>query len=142
MTEYEVVCVDHVIYPKGGGHIIRLGIRVGNSTKFMSRSELVLSIQNSKNEYYVEREGHKAYLRISISEQGNPFVETIGDDTKVDNLDLLPNCKGDIHDKPHPHFDDTGDECEQGGEFPEPQGPDSDVDQPDGVPVRQSDGAD
>ena len=128
--EFEVVCVDHGIFPHGGSKIIRFGIRAGATTEVIEK-HVLLGRMARGDKFFVQRAGHKAFLTTGISAQGNTFAETEGDDTVLDNLLALPLCTH--NDKvtfgtgeTDPNDVDAG---ADGGE--EPDGPDTDVDQGD-----------
>jgi len=42
--------------------------------------------------YVKDRAGNKAYLVAKVSRNGNPFVQTVADNTPTDNLLTLPEC--------------------------------------------------
>ena len=44
--------------------------------------------------YVKDRFGNKAYLVPRVSRYGNPFVQTVADNTPTDNLLSLPECVG------------------------------------------------
>ena len=128
--EFEVVCVDHGIFPGGGSKIIRFGIKSGDKVEVIEKSTLLYRMTTG-DKFFVHRADHKVYLTTGISSQGNTFAETRGDDTILDNLGMLPNCT--VDDKvtygtgvSDPNDVDAGSD---GGQ--DPEGPDTDVDQGD-----------
>lgn len=42
--------------------------------------------------YVTDRLGNKAFLVPKVSRNGNPFVQTVADNTPTDNLLRLPEC--------------------------------------------------
>lgn len=93
-VEYEVICVTRAPLESGYSRIARLGIKSDGGVRHLTEEEVVRHIRAGER-FYVLKNGHKAYLKISISERGRPFVETIADRTTVDNLAALPTCNED-----------------------------------------------
>jgi hypothetical protein len=89
--EFEVVCVDHGIFPHGGSKIIRFGIRHGSEVTVLEKRD-VMHRMSRGDRFFVERGGQKAFLTTGISPQGNTFLQTEGDDTLLNNLLSLPLC--------------------------------------------------
>ncbi len=58
-------------------------------------AHLVTSIKNG-DKYFVEIDGKKTYLKVNISQDGLEYVETIGNNTILDNLLSLPTCEIDF----------------------------------------------
>ena len=89
--ELEVTCVERERTRSGHSRIVRLGIKMDDRVQVLSEEEVVERIQ-AEHRFYVLRDGHKAYLRISLGANGEPRVETDPDDTRADNLRSLPAC--------------------------------------------------
>jgi hypothetical protein len=89
--EFEVVCVDHGIFPNGGSKIIRFGIREGNKITVLEKDN-VMNRMSRGDRFFVQRGGRKAFLVTAVSSQGNTFLETSGDDTLLNNLMALSVC--------------------------------------------------
>ncbi len=91
-VEFQVVCVTREPSELGHSHIARLGIKSDNRLRILTEEEVVNRIRAGER-FYVLKNGNKAYLKISISERGRPFVETVADRTTLDNLAALPTCE-------------------------------------------------
>lgn len=94
--EFEVVCVDHGLFPHGGSKIIRFGIREGSKVVVLEKQN-VLTRMARGDRFFVQRAGRKVFLVTGISAQGNTFLETQADDTTLDNLMALPVCTHNDH---------------------------------------------
>jgi len=94
--EYEIVCVDHGIFPHGGSKIIRFGIRAGGRTDVIDKASLMHRMTTG-DRFFVKGGGRKAYLTRGTSPQGHGYVETEADDTLLDNLLSLPLCTVNDH---------------------------------------------
>jgi len=63
----------------------------GNST----RLQVYAWLKNQSGVAYVKDYlGNKAFLIPKVSRNGNPFVQTVADNTPTDNLLRLPECVG------------------------------------------------
>jgi hypothetical protein len=129
----EIVCVDHGMFPHGGSKIIRYGATAGSSIEVLDKIDLFYRMSQG-DRFFVRGGGEKAYLTKDISSQGNWFAETQADDTLLDNLLALPVCT--VNEKitygtgvSDPNDVDAGSD---GG--PDPEGPDTDVEQIDPDP--------
>ena len=95
MDEYEVVAVDHETFAHGGARIYRLGVRHNGGAVFTQEEQQVVRAVGEGKRYFVQGGGEKAYLTVAVSQRGIAFVQTIGDRTKLDNLESLPPYEGD-----------------------------------------------
>ena len=57
-----------------------------------TRLEMYNWLKEGGQAYVQDRFGNKAYLVPKVSRNGNPFVQTIADNTPTDNLLKLPEC--------------------------------------------------
>lgn len=89
--EFEVVCVDHGIFPHGGSKIIRFGVREGGRIVVVDKQNMLTRMTRG-DRFFVQRAGRKVFLVTGVSAQGNTFLETQADDTVLDNLMALPIC--------------------------------------------------
>jgi hypothetical protein len=89
--DYEVVCVDHGLFPHGGSKIVRFGIRQGSEILVLEKLA-VMHRMSRGDRFFVERGGQKAFLTTAISPQGNVFLQTEADETLLNNLLSLPVC--------------------------------------------------
>ena len=65
----------------------------GNGNRGKStRLEMYNWLKEGGEAYVKDRFGNKAYLVPKLSRNGNPFVQTIADNTPTDNLLKLPEC--------------------------------------------------
>jgi Protein of unknown function (DUF3892) len=63
----------------------------GNQGK-STRLEIYNWLKEGGQAYVKDRFGNKAYLVPKVSWSGNPFVQTVADNTPTDNLLQLPEC--------------------------------------------------
>ena len=57
-----------------------------------TRLEMYNWLKEGGEAYVKDRLGNKAFLVPKVSRNGNPFVQTIADNTPTDNLLKLPEC--------------------------------------------------
>jgi hypothetical protein len=126
--EFQVTCVDHGIFPGGGSKIIRFGIRAGATREVLEKSTLMNRMSRG-DRFFVQKGGHKAYLQTAVSSQGHTFIETMADDTLVDNLLTLPICTHNDQITFGTGVNDPNDVDAGADGGTDPEGPDTDVDQ-------------
>lgn len=91
-----VTCINK----DGGNHenphvaISRLGWTdpgTGRADK-STRLEMYEFVRKGGEAYVEDRLGNRAYLVAKVSAHGNPYVQTVADNTPTDNLLRLPEC--------------------------------------------------
>ncbi|MDN5274744.1 MAG: hypothetical protein JWP06_645 [Candidatus Saccharibacteria bacterium] len=83
MNEYRV---DYYIKPLNATRITKLGGAWGEKTEQTIMDE----ISSMKSHYYVESDASVAWLEIERSALGHPYLKTVPDNTRLDNLSSLP----------------------------------------------------
>ena len=83
MTQYKV---DYYVKPLGATRITKLGGSWGEKTEQQIMNEISAKI----NQYYVSVSGHTAFIEIEHVAQGHPYLKTVPDNTRLDNLLALP----------------------------------------------------
>jgi hypothetical protein len=64
-----------------------------NQTGRSTRIEIYDFIKQGGRAYVADRYGDVAYLMTAITSRGTKYVKTVADETKADNLLMLPECK-------------------------------------------------
>lgn len=100
--EYKVSCIrkKEKEYSSGfEGEVLQMfGISPTDYPTKMIYCNVAFLVESIKNgdKFFVELDGKKTYVRINTSQNGLEYVETIANNTKLDNLLLLPPCTVDF----------------------------------------------
>ena len=89
--DFEVICVGYETGPAGYERIAELGFRYRGKIHVVKAGELTEEIRLGTR-FHVTQGGQTSYLRLGISSEGRPFVQTAPDATGVNNLSLLADC--------------------------------------------------
>lgn len=65
----------------------------GSGRWICTQQECVRFIENGYKFYVELRPGHRVYLEVAVSAQGNKYVKTEADRDPQDNLLSLPECR-------------------------------------------------
>jgi hypothetical protein len=83
MNQYRV---DYYVKPIGATRITKLGGHWGEKAEQTIMNE----ISGMVSHYYVDRGNNVAWLEIERTAPGHPYLKTVPDNTRLDNLLSLP----------------------------------------------------
>jgi hypothetical protein len=95
MVNYTITCRTMSAYTNSCGykHVSRVGVYAGSSyLGTMTREEMVAKLKAGQTAETKGQNGSTAKVYIKSCKCGTEYLTTVPDNTKVDNLDNLPNC--------------------------------------------------
>lgn len=94
MANYRVVCITKPNVDSSHEHITHIGYyeSISKPKVIITVADAIKRIKADPNEFYVIAETRKAYLEVERPIGHNPFIKTIPDSTKKDNLLKLDQC--------------------------------------------------
>lgn len=78
--------VDYYVKPINATRITKIGGFWGEKTE----QAVINEISAGTASYYVSGGGHTAFLEIEHFAPGHPYLKTVGDGIRLDNLSALP----------------------------------------------------
>lgn len=95
MASYQVVCITKPNPNSSHEHITDIGYYESSLKPNVNISvkEVIRRIEAKIDQFYVETGKDKAYVTVVRIEGHDPFIKTVPDDTKQDNLLKLEQCK-------------------------------------------------
>lgn len=95
MASYQVVCITKPNVNSSHEHITHIGYYESSLKPNVNIlvEDAIKRIDANPKEFYVETGNDKAYVTVVRGKDHDPFIKTVPDNTKKDNLLKLEQCK-------------------------------------------------
>ena len=93
MASFKVICITKPNVNSSHEHITHIGYHDAYSKKVtITVKDAIKRIDANSLEFYVQTGNDKAYVTVVRTKDHEPFIKTVPDSTKKDNLLSLPQC--------------------------------------------------